>query len=379
MSESMYIQHDPNHIPDIITFAEASWGLKLVLRPVQKFILKMFYGMALDDTVKSIQFYEDPIKKTGLLSLTERGYYPYLAKHGRVRTTVGPNQEATQLVLAAGRRSSKSFLANVITLYEAYRHVGYPPAGRDPEKVQMVRVMTSRGQCEPQHKDLVNQIEGVPALALHRPRTTGTKTTLSQIGNPADTLLSIVSQGPVPLERAWPNKLVVLDEHAFLPPTYWDIPDVSKVRKTDRKFVSLSTPHGDNNEFSTLWHDTHPGRLSLQIPTWEMIPEVDLTRQYEDGMKGFDKTDTWFRIEWGAEFLPVPQAPVAEGPVKPLSLRMPPALQARMDIVDRVIRERTCGVEMDTSKILFRVMDRGLEAMERDLGIVRDPATPRKP
>ena len=39
---------------DIVTFVEAKWGLNMELFPVQKFILKAFYGLELDDTVNSI-------------------------------------------------------------------------------------------------------------------------------------------------------------------------------------------------------------------------------------------------------------------------------------------------------------------------------------
>jgi hypothetical protein len=39
---------------DIITFAEAQWGLNIKLFPVQRFILKTFYGLPLDDNEKNI-------------------------------------------------------------------------------------------------------------------------------------------------------------------------------------------------------------------------------------------------------------------------------------------------------------------------------------
>ena len=43
-----YIGKD-SEITDIITSAESSWGLNLKLKPVQKFMLKAFYGLPLDD------------------------------------------------------------------------------------------------------------------------------------------------------------------------------------------------------------------------------------------------------------------------------------------------------------------------------------------
>jgi hypothetical protein len=39
---------------DIVSFAEAQWGLNIKLFPVQKFILKTFYGLPLDNNEKNI-------------------------------------------------------------------------------------------------------------------------------------------------------------------------------------------------------------------------------------------------------------------------------------------------------------------------------------
>ena len=40
---------DATETVDIITFIEAPWGLGMKLFPVQKVILKVHYGLALDD------------------------------------------------------------------------------------------------------------------------------------------------------------------------------------------------------------------------------------------------------------------------------------------------------------------------------------------
>ena len=49
-----FISGSSDEVVDIISFAEAPWGLNLNLYPAQKFVLKCFYGMELDDKSRNI-------------------------------------------------------------------------------------------------------------------------------------------------------------------------------------------------------------------------------------------------------------------------------------------------------------------------------------
>ena len=108
-------------VVDIVTFAEAKWGLNINLFPVQKFILKSFYGLELDDTEKSI-IIPDEINTREIGRFTEREFMQFLIDTGRTNLkeyTIGKTRG--ELVLCCGRRASKSSIASIISNYEVYR------------------------------------------------------------------------------------------------------------------------------------------------------------------------------------------------------------------------------------------------------------------
>ena len=68
-------------IKPIIDYIESSWGLGWNLFPVQKFILKCFYGLPLDAVNRTIKVYDD---KFNLIdTLTEMEYLHHLSKENR--------------------------------------------------------------------------------------------------------------------------------------------------------------------------------------------------------------------------------------------------------------------------------------------------------
>ena len=92
---------------DIVTFAEAQWGLNIKLFPVQKFILKTFYGLELDNDDKNI-IVPDEMNTKELGRFTETGFMDFLIETGRTNLReYKPNESKRQLVLCCGRRSSK--------------------------------------------------------------------------------------------------------------------------------------------------------------------------------------------------------------------------------------------------------------------------------
>lgn len=141
---------------DIITFIESQWGLNIKLYPVQRCILKMHYGLALDDNEHGFDldkpipedhplyhtygyFPEDedgtPLRhdpewgtyryrvkvtnwrRENVRYLTEAGYLRWLYKDGRCNIKeVVPGQERRELVLSIGRRSGKCILGDSLIL-----------------------------------------------------------------------------------------------------------------------------------------------------------------------------------------------------------------------------------------------------------------------
>lgn len=99
------------HIHSILDYIEAPWGLAMqTLYPAQRFIVKLYYNLPLDETLP-----EDPNKQIRitdmfgekvLYTFTERQYLSYL--HNEGRCNIGEqDHDRRELVLAIGRRAGK--------------------------------------------------------------------------------------------------------------------------------------------------------------------------------------------------------------------------------------------------------------------------------
>ena len=88
---------------NVLQYAEAPWGLGMRLYPVQKFIVKLYYHIPLDNTEKTIVIH-DMFKTKVLYRFTEVEYLQYLFSEGRCNIGV-QDHIRRQLILAIGRRS----------------------------------------------------------------------------------------------------------------------------------------------------------------------------------------------------------------------------------------------------------------------------------
>ena len=92
---------------DIITFVEAKWGLNTELFPVQRFILKVFYGLELDGENKTILL-PDETNVRVIGEYTEKEFMQYLIDTGRTNLlSYEPGRARQNLLLNAGRRGTK--------------------------------------------------------------------------------------------------------------------------------------------------------------------------------------------------------------------------------------------------------------------------------
>jgi hypothetical protein len=130
-----FISGASNEVVDIITFAEAPWGLGLKLYPVQKFILKCYYGLELDGKTRNIVI-NDVVNERELYRFTEVEFLAWLYAEGRCNTDVVEGKTFHELIMVAGRRGTKSTLAAAVSNYELYKLVrrgdpsafyGFPP------------------------------------------------------------------------------------------------------------------------------------------------------------------------------------------------------------------------------------------------------------
>lgn len=106
--------------PNIIDFIESRWGLNrsgtVGIYPVQKVILKTYYGLPLDETFRIIEVKNWMGQR--IHTLTEADYLRYLHDEGRCNVREVPEGGFQDLCLAIGRRSGKTLMASWITAFE---------------------------------------------------------------------------------------------------------------------------------------------------------------------------------------------------------------------------------------------------------------------
>ena len=95
---------------DILTYIESDWGLNMKLYPAQRFVVKLYYFLELDDTlpeeetkkIKVRDFLTGEVKYT----FTEKEYLHFLYNEGRCN--IGEqDRERRELLLSIGRRGGK--------------------------------------------------------------------------------------------------------------------------------------------------------------------------------------------------------------------------------------------------------------------------------
>jgi len=90
---------------NILDYIEAPWGLNMTLYPVQRFIVKLYYFLPLDNTRKTIRI-TDMFNTRVLYNFTEQEYLHFLHEEGRCNIGT-QDHERRDLLLAIGRRAGK--------------------------------------------------------------------------------------------------------------------------------------------------------------------------------------------------------------------------------------------------------------------------------
>ena len=98
----------------IIDYIESDWGLGMRLFPVQRFIVKLYYHLPLNDRDKTIQI-TDMFNTRVLYRFTEVEYLHFLYSEGRCNLDV-QDHERRELLLAIGRRGGKCLSADALVL-----------------------------------------------------------------------------------------------------------------------------------------------------------------------------------------------------------------------------------------------------------------------
>ncbi len=109
----------PSRIFSVLDYIEQPWGLNMKLFPAQRFLVKLYYNLPLDETLP-----EDPLKRIQIpdmfktkirFEFTEREYLKFLYDEGRCN--IGEqDHERRELVLAIGRRAGKCVEGDTLVL-----------------------------------------------------------------------------------------------------------------------------------------------------------------------------------------------------------------------------------------------------------------------
>jgi hypothetical protein len=323
-------------IPNIIEYIESYWGLSQRLFPVQKFILKLYYFLPLDDKIKSIEIY-DRFKENLLYTFTEVEYLHYLWNEGRVNI---PEQDhiRNELILAIGRRGSKTAMSGFICSYEMYRLLSMHDPHKfygipDSNRIGIISVATDKEQAGL----LFNEVSGhTTSCELFRPYVQSETLSALRIWSPAQkekfgefshpklyvTFKACIAKGL----RGPGNIVIVLDELAhFTEQGQTSAEDIYKAitpsitaftpkdpndsqrilsEYSDGKIISISSPLDDSGQFYKLYETAMAGgpasrnMLCIQAPSWEVnktLPGQTLKDEYY-------KNPESFMIEFGAQF-----------------------------------------------------------------------------
>ncbi|MDA4133538.1 MAG: hypothetical protein OK454_10525, partial [Thaumarchaeota archaeon] len=345
----------------ILEYIEAPWGLAMRLYPAQRFLVKLYYNLPLDDRDKTIPI-SDMFNTTTLYNFTEREYLTYLFNEGRCN--IGEqDHERRELVLASGRRAGKTTLSGIFASYEVYRllnlhnpqeYYGLPNGNR----IQIISVATDKDQAGL----LFNEVTTHLAKADYfKPFIANNTQSLINFRTPYDiekygptarhqdgkfvsvygkaslrvTFKSCIAKGL----RGAGNIIVILDEvahfqdkgqssaeeiyNAVTPSTAafspknldTGMPIYGSQTDTEARIILISSPLNRTGKFFELFHlamSKQPGSenlLAIQAPTWEINPTVPSSYyrskfhadanvfMTEHGAQFSDRVSAWMREE----------------------------------------------------------------------------------
>ena len=113
------------NLMDIVTFAESKIGLNMKLYPAQKFILKVFYGLALDTNLTNPIIIKDTFNEHIVETFyNEIEFFNFLYQEKRINMDYDSwcvNKDGcNEILLICGRRASKNVLTSIITVHQLY-------------------------------------------------------------------------------------------------------------------------------------------------------------------------------------------------------------------------------------------------------------------
>lgn len=344
---------DANKVADIISFAEATWGLNMnlktgntTLRPVQQMMLKCYYNLPLDNKKKAI-IVRDYLNEEEKYVFTEQEYLSFLYNEGRSNIKSSDHRLRNELVLVAGRRGGKSKLGAIVSAYEAYKLIKKEHPQKfyklsDNAEIYLSTVATSTEQAELLFNDIASYIDNSPFFARYKNAPT---MQYMKLRTPYDLGISgertnwgslIVKAAPCSGRglRGMSNLVVIMDEQAHFvdnsanksDSAIYDAVTPSAITfGKDAKILNLSSPLNKQGKLWELYNASRESEkiLMFQIPSWELWSDIDSSMLRESHRRNPDI----FWCEYGAQFSDtvkawMPHEPFIECIVPELSKKM---------------------------------------------------------
>lgn len=329
---------------NIIKFADQELHFKLF--PVQRVLLKMLYGLPLDNESEFVVHCNGWGQPASFL--TEEDYAKLLFEQGRTNYKEGNTGPFQELVLPAGRRGGKTQLSAIILDYEIYKTLGHdcpqkyygmPPSNT----IQFLSLATDKDQAGLLYREtnglsseslilrdaLANNTQSYARFQTNHDIATSSRFRYDPTSAKATlklTFKSCIAKD----QRGASNLIVVLDEaahfanngqasleaiyHVVCPSVFTFTPkDPNTLAPSglcEGKILVISSPLQKQGLFYQLFNEGMTGksknnRLCVQLPTWELNPSIPLSELQNER----DRDPIGFYTEYGAEFYPIEKFP----------------------------------------------------------------------
>lgn len=325
---------------NVLDFCEAPWGLGLgsvagvpPLYPVQKFILKAYYNIPLDNGDHRPIIIKDRFNEQERYRFNEVEYLDFLYNEGRINikeVTGDPNDTRPNLHLVIGRRGTKTSTISVLVCYETYKLIRkispqeYYRIMPDDE-IRISCIATQQDQASELFRRISGHLERAEFFKKYRNKPTlsymqlSTPRDIEQYGEAMRPSLRIVAS---PCSgrglRGHNNIVAILDEmaHFFESDSAEDksdaviydsvTPSVAKFNSPEGiphgKVICISSPMNRSGKFYELFERSlEPDCndiLMIKAPTWE----VDYTLSSKFLRSNYAANPLSYMTEFGAEF-----------------------------------------------------------------------------
>lgn len=327
---------DDTKFLSIIDFIERFKLLPMGLFPVQKFILKLYYNMPLDESAKTIKI-TDRLNTKVLHLFTEKEYLTYLFDQGRCNLREQDGRARHELILVLGRRSGKSTLSAIIAAYELYKllcrgapqlYYGIPSSS----EIRVLCIANDKEQASIVYSDMAGYVDNID---FFKSAITNNTQTFVRFQTDQDrkkygdggrgTLVATFKSSIAKGLRGRGIICYILDELAFFindgkssaEQIYRAInPSIAQFSPKDPKdrhrplgpsegrAIAISSPDARDGFFYHLYQmsltnsKASENMLMIQAPTWEVNPT--LSKEYYE--VEYHKDPRSFMTEHGAEF-----------------------------------------------------------------------------